>query len=117
MNQKAILLVAIGLGAYMLLQRQGASYRVPGTTPGGGMRYPSAPNPMAATEAAAYRDVGSLIGNIYRRVAGGGSSSAPAVVPPTLPDDSVVGNPPGMTDPWTWEMGTWGIDPSQINGF
>lgn len=110
MDSKTILLIGVGVAAYVLFQRRqgGTQYRVPGQTMGGAPRYPTAPSVAGATEAAAYRDIGSLIGGIYRRVSGGASSDMPVRARPVLPDDTVPVNPAGNVDPYDFETALWG---------
>lgn len=110
MDSKTLLVIGIGIGAYMLFSRQaalasGAQYRVPGQTATGAPRYPTAPTPQAAAEAAAYQGLGGLIAGIYRKI---GGSQSPAASRPILPDDSIAANPPGNIDPYDFETATWG---------
>lgn len=125
-NQKVFLLAGVGIVAYLFMTSQAraaaaspVSYQVPGRTATGAPRYPTAPSVAAATEAAAYRDLGSLIGNIYRRIGGGGGGGGDSnPIRVTLPDDSVAGNPPGTVDPYSYELQTWGqsIDDLSFGG-
>lgn len=112
-TNKLLLLGGLGIAAYLLMTTQARAaqaqqYRVPGQTATGAPRYPTAPSVVGATEAAAYRDLGSLIGGIYRRIGGSSAASSGPITAPALPDDSVAGNPPGSVDPYTYELATWG---------
>ncbi len=104
-SSKLLILAAVGLGAYFLMSSQARAgtvpqYRVPGQNATGAPRYPTAPTIAGAAEAAAYRDIGSLVGGIYNKVFGGGSSSS---------GSSGSTLPSGLTDSFTGLYGHQGI--------
>ncbi len=114
-TNKLLILAAVGIGAYFLMSSQARAsvpqYRVPGQNATGAPRYPTAPTIAGAAEAAAYRDLGSLVGGIYNKVFGGGSSSSGSS------GSSGTPLPSGLTDSFTGLYGHQGIMIGESPGY
>lgn len=118
MDDKKMIIIAVAcVGAYLLMQRQratqgGPGYAVPGRNTPRSPYYPTTQPDIAATQAAAYRGLGSLIGGIYNKI--GGSAAQGAMQPRgemgpfSYPDDGIAANPPSNVDPYAYEMSAWG---------